>query len=250
MRTIAVLTLFFLPGAYVSSLFGMTFFSTRLSAARTVWVYFAVTGPLTAVVMLSWFIWQKREEIRTKAKGFKASLKNAKSPSVVHELERRQTTRLGECDGSTRAHRESDSSTSTSPSPTRNRPHRLATTAARVACLARAVTNATTPSPRSPIRDNESPLGQWRRDLESSYAGRPVGLSAGKEADDIVIEVTESLQPTRTAESIYPHSIAHLTAPAITTLASLSPPKPPAAFASTTGCARGRRSRSPAPCSP
>ena len=58
MKTIAVLTMFFLPAAAVAALFSMPFFEVTASGIRSkdFHVYWAVTIPLTIVVMGFWFV--------------------------------------------------------------------------------------------------------------------------------------------------------------------------------------------------
>ncbi|KAK3711955.1 hypothetical protein LTR37_009267 [Vermiconidia calcicola] len=75
MKTIAIMTLTFLPGAAVASFFGMGMFNwwpgdDQPIASPYVWVFFVVTVPLTAMVYAAWFWWfnvsqkhyQKRHE--------------------------------------------------------------------------------------------------------------------------------------------------------------------------------------------
>ncbi|EPS45485.1 hypothetical protein H072_512 [Dactylellina haptotyla CBS 200.50] len=58
MKTIAIVTILFLPGAYVSSIFGMSFFDVSddkrsIYATKDWWIFIAVTIPLTVVVMIT-----------------------------------------------------------------------------------------------------------------------------------------------------------------------------------------------------
>lgn len=62
MRTIALVTLIFLPGAYVSGFFSMTFFSESFSGTAAVYLYFVITLPLTMITIGLWAMWAKREE--------------------------------------------------------------------------------------------------------------------------------------------------------------------------------------------
>ncbi|KAK4546451.1 hypothetical protein LTR36_002128 [Oleoguttula mirabilis] len=64
MKTIAVLTLTFLPGTAVASFFSMTMFqwpfeSSDSIASPFIWVYFVVTIPLTLMVYAAWVWWFK-----------------------------------------------------------------------------------------------------------------------------------------------------------------------------------------------
>ena len=70
MKAIAALTMVFLPGSLVATIFSMGFFEFGLSdrnemelrVAPQVWMYVAVTLPLTAVVLVTcaaWLKWSK-----------------------------------------------------------------------------------------------------------------------------------------------------------------------------------------------
>ena len=54
MKVIAVLTMTFLPGTFLSSVFGMS----MLNTAKW-WLYVAITLPLTALVIFIWWAWYK-----------------------------------------------------------------------------------------------------------------------------------------------------------------------------------------------
>ena len=77
MTTIAILTIIFLPGAFVAALFSMNMFNWDAGAGEPVVssrfkYYWAVTVPLTIVVIMVWIItnllylkfrsWQKKRE--------------------------------------------------------------------------------------------------------------------------------------------------------------------------------------------
>ncbi|KAF2691700.1 hypothetical protein K458DRAFT_482429 [Lentithecium fluviatile CBS 122367] len=70
MKTIAVVTMFFLPPTFVATLFSMSMFNwgTEGSGAGLTsayfWVYWAVAIPLTFLVVLVWRVWWKWEEKR------------------------------------------------------------------------------------------------------------------------------------------------------------------------------------------
>lgn len=62
MRTIAVMSIAFLPGTFVSSFFSMDMFDWQAPKGASVlsfrfWIYWAVTAPLTLVVFCIWFFW-------------------------------------------------------------------------------------------------------------------------------------------------------------------------------------------------
>lgn len=66
MKTIAVMTLIFLPATGVASVFSSPFFTVdsskgaeSLSVATSFWIFWAFTVPLTAAVVLLWWKWFK-----------------------------------------------------------------------------------------------------------------------------------------------------------------------------------------------
>jgi hypothetical protein len=71
MRTIAVMSILFLPGTFVSSFFSMDMFDWQAPKGASVvsfrlWIYWAVTAPLTVVVVSIWFLWlrtHKKHEV-------------------------------------------------------------------------------------------------------------------------------------------------------------------------------------------
>ena len=71
MRTIAVMSILFLPGTFVSSFFSMDMFDWQAPKSASVvssrfWIYWAVTAPLTIVVVSIWFLWlrtHKKHEV-------------------------------------------------------------------------------------------------------------------------------------------------------------------------------------------
>lgn len=72
MRTIAYVTLVFLPGALVAAIFGMNFFqfnpeTRELVVARTLWHYWAIAIAVTILVVGVWNAWNFSE----KRKGFR-----------------------------------------------------------------------------------------------------------------------------------------------------------------------------------
>jgi len=62
MKTIAALTMLFLPGTYIATMFGMSFF-TFSDAGLTVsghwWIYVAVTVPTTITLSVIWWAWNR-----------------------------------------------------------------------------------------------------------------------------------------------------------------------------------------------
>ncbi|KKA28105.1 hypothetical protein TD95_002324 [Thielaviopsis punctulata] len=68
MKTLSLLGALFLPGTFLSSIFSMTFFNYQDDSAPAmsskIWVYFAITIPLTIVVLLLWLAyeaWRKKQ---------------------------------------------------------------------------------------------------------------------------------------------------------------------------------------------
>lgn len=65
MKTIAMVTLFFLPATAVASIFSSAFFSfdvdddgsQQFVLSQHFWIFWAVSIPLTVVVYLSWKLW-------------------------------------------------------------------------------------------------------------------------------------------------------------------------------------------------
>lgn len=91
MKTIAALTMFFLPATFVavsipkkniyrplSNLNGQAFFSMPLfdwngetgerpGASPLIWMYWVITVPLTAILFVGWHVWSKFEEKASEA---------------------------------------------------------------------------------------------------------------------------------------------------------------------------------------
>ncbi|CAJ2510187.1 Uu.00g060870.m01.CDS01 [Anthostomella pinea] len=72
MKTLSLLGAVFLPGTFLASVFSMTFFDFNVGednssgdgaeVSREIWIYFAVTVPLTLVIVLSWWFLDHRRE--------------------------------------------------------------------------------------------------------------------------------------------------------------------------------------------
>ena len=58
MKTIAAITMVFLPGTFVSSVFGLPFFRDS-----EWWLYTAITLPLTIAVIVIWWLWISRRNL-------------------------------------------------------------------------------------------------------------------------------------------------------------------------------------------
>ncbi|OLN86525.1 hypothetical protein CCHL11_10282 [Colletotrichum chlorophyti] len=66
MKTISLLGAVFLPGTFLASVFSMTFFDFGRDAdpviSKELWVYFAITVPLTVVIVVGWIVYDKQRE--------------------------------------------------------------------------------------------------------------------------------------------------------------------------------------------
>jgi hypothetical protein len=78
MRVIATLTMVFLPGTFMSSVFGMA----MLDNARW-WLYVALTIPLTLLVIAIWSIWQSFDRINRLFKKFRRGSNDQAKEHVV-----------------------------------------------------------------------------------------------------------------------------------------------------------------------
>ncbi|KDR80212.1 hypothetical protein GALMADRAFT_242505 [Galerina marginata CBS 339.88] len=69
MITMASVTMFFLPGTFVSALFSMVFFNTdgnnSLSVGPQWWLFPAITIPLTLLVFAIWLLWKRHRNQTT-----------------------------------------------------------------------------------------------------------------------------------------------------------------------------------------
>ncbi|KAK1691217.1 hypothetical protein BDP55DRAFT_542266 [Colletotrichum godetiae] len=66
MKTISLLGAVFLPGTFLASVFSMTFFDFAKDAdpviSKELWVYFAITVPLTIFIVGGWIVFDRRRE--------------------------------------------------------------------------------------------------------------------------------------------------------------------------------------------
>lgn len=74
MKTIAVMTMVFLPSTAVASFFSMQMFNWSADdsgdvVSRWLWVFFVVALPLTGIVVGLWWVWVKRSESRIERLG-------------------------------------------------------------------------------------------------------------------------------------------------------------------------------------
>ncbi|KAE8416244.1 hypothetical protein BDV36DRAFT_297217 [Aspergillus pseudocaelatus] len=71
MKTVAIVSLVYLPGTFVSGIFGMNFFNFDTNESGTMvwslsdnfWLYWLVTIPLTLTTMAVWLLWFNRDVI-------------------------------------------------------------------------------------------------------------------------------------------------------------------------------------------
>ncbi|KAF5604361.1 hypothetical protein FPCIR_907 [Fusarium pseudocircinatum] len=71
MKTLSILTILFLPGAFIATIFSTNMFEFT-SKNQQVRIYFAIVIPLTAVLMICWVLWLKNTPERSDAEsGFR-----------------------------------------------------------------------------------------------------------------------------------------------------------------------------------
>ena len=72
MKTLAAVTVVFLPGTFVASLFSMTMFDWQDENNHVLtskfWIYWAVTVPLTLATVAAWYVWINRKASRESAR--------------------------------------------------------------------------------------------------------------------------------------------------------------------------------------
>lgn len=66
MKTLAAVTVAFLPGTFVASFFAMPLFEWNavgksMVVSKRFWVYWAVTVPLTFLTLVIWVLWTRRQ---------------------------------------------------------------------------------------------------------------------------------------------------------------------------------------------
>jgi len=67
MKVISLLGAIFFPGAYLASVFSMTFFNFQNEGPEVsgqFWIYWAVTVPVTIVIVGIWYVWEKRRDAK------------------------------------------------------------------------------------------------------------------------------------------------------------------------------------------
>lgn len=68
MRTIAFVTLIFLPGTFISALFSMSFFDFDAekniwAVSKKFWIYWVVAGPVTLISISLWYNWWRKFQV-------------------------------------------------------------------------------------------------------------------------------------------------------------------------------------------
>ena len=98
MRTIAFVTLFFLPATFISAFFSMTFFQTGSPLdAKYPWLYFVAAIPMTFIVLGIWYRWHRSMQ-RKKSLDYETSNRNWElRKSVQHDDTRRLDSPRGSC---------------------------------------------------------------------------------------------------------------------------------------------------------
>ncbi|KAL9111932.1 MAG: hypothetical protein Q9227_003782 [Pyrenula ochraceoflavens] len=92
MKTIAAVTMFFLPGTFVASLFAMNLFDWDAAhwsevANGRFWVYWVVTVPLTGIVMGVWLVWYYMKAKREHQEDLNAGLGKEETKKEDEEKE-------------------------------------------------------------------------------------------------------------------------------------------------------------------
>ncbi|KAI4783436.1 hypothetical protein E4T52_01638 [Aureobasidium sp. EXF-3400] len=89
MKTIALVTLTFLPATFVTALLGMNFFTVdsdpqggHLTSTKDLWIYFVIAVPLTTAVLCFWWWWQNKEEEKAKHRNEMGLLKDVEKAEI------------------------------------------------------------------------------------------------------------------------------------------------------------------------
>lgn len=89
MRTIAIVSLFFLPATFVASFFAMPIIdwsadSQSPTVSKSFWIYWVVSLPLTCMIVVGWLVWHKKQERFEKESEDKAQTDLEKQIQVRH----------------------------------------------------------------------------------------------------------------------------------------------------------------------
>jgi Mg2+ and Co2+ transporter CorA len=96
MRTISILGIVYLPATFVATLFSMDVFSwpstsgkgnesSSLTASPSIWVYWAVSVPLTIITILIWVLWSRRENQKSRKRLMVSRTRSSESESGSSE---------------------------------------------------------------------------------------------------------------------------------------------------------------------
>ena len=74
MKTLAAVTVAFLPGTFIAAFFAMPLFDWdgRTVVSARFWIYWAVTLPLTFVTLVVWVLWTRRQGRRHRVEEMRA----------------------------------------------------------------------------------------------------------------------------------------------------------------------------------
>lgn len=86
MKTIAALTMVFLPGTYIAAIFGMNLFNYSaggIHVSARWWLYVAITIPMTVLTIGIWWAWTHVSSLMRFTTRGKKSKRRAKEASAV-----------------------------------------------------------------------------------------------------------------------------------------------------------------------
>lgn len=93
MKTLSLLGAIFLPGTYLASVFGMSFFNFEADAApvsNEIWIYFVTAVPITVFIVVGWLWFDHRREARHKMedKKLKTDIEKMEKEIMAHLRQR------------------------------------------------------------------------------------------------------------------------------------------------------------------
>ena len=106
MKTLSLLGAIFLPATYLASVFSMTFFNFQNQASnnnnsagntsepvvsKDLWIYFAISVPLTLIIVLVWRWWDRRRERRYELEDADIEVGIEKMEQQIMEAMRKRT---------------------------------------------------------------------------------------------------------------------------------------------------------------
>lgn len=63
MKTLSILTILFLPGAFIATIFSTNMFEFE-NKRQQIRIYFAIVVPLTVVLMVGWILWLANTDVK------------------------------------------------------------------------------------------------------------------------------------------------------------------------------------------